>query len=66
MNRYTCERCGDCGRGLTFIEIGFGRVNDPVCGRCLMKRQEWERQQEQQAKDINYGNLMGMMGEQDT
>ena len=38
MTRYSCERCGDCGQGLTWIEIAFGRFADPVCGACLQKR----------------------------
>lgn len=36
--RYATERCRDCGRGLTWIEVAFGRAGDPVCGRCLMVR----------------------------
>lgn len=46
MDRHSCERCAECGRGLTWIEIAFGRLGDPVCGRCLIERradqaQEW-------------------------
>lgn len=40
--RYNSVRCGDCGRGLTSIEIAFGRFNDPVCGRCLQSRKDHE------------------------
>ncbi len=38
MQRYTSERCGTCGQGLTWIEIAFGRFLDPVCGACLRLR----------------------------
>lgn len=38
MRRYTSERCGDCGKDLTWIEIAFGRIFDPVCGACLIRR----------------------------
>ena len=37
--RYACERCNQCSRRLTWIEIAFGRVGDPVCGACLLKRE---------------------------
>jgi len=40
LTRYASERCGDCSRGLTWIEIAFGRFNDPVCGACLIKREQ--------------------------
>lgn len=32
------ERCATCGRALTWLEIAFGRFNDPVCGKCLGER----------------------------
>lgn len=38
LPRYSSVRCGDCGQGLTWIEIAFGRFFDPVCGACLLKR----------------------------
>lgn len=38
--RYPSVRCDDCGRSLTWIEIAFGRLYDPCCGRCLMNREE--------------------------
>jgi len=38
LERYPNNPCGDCGRGLTWIEIAFGRAFDPVCGACLIKR----------------------------
>ena len=40
MTRYTSEWCNDCGQGLTWIEIAFGRVADPVCGPCLQVRRD--------------------------
>lgn len=39
LPRYHDVRCGDCGQGLTWIEIAFGRFLDPVCGPCLLSRQ---------------------------
>lgn len=40
MQRSTSERCGTCGYGLTWIEIAFGQIGDPVCGRCLKARRK--------------------------
>ena len=42
LEQYSSERCGDCGQGLNWIEIAFGRVSDPICGKCLKKRKEDE------------------------
>ena len=62
LPRYTSERCGDCGQGLTWIEIAFGRIADPVCGACLLKRRQWEAEQEQIARDQATGNLNAHLG----
>lgn len=54
------ERCGDCGKSLHWIEIAFGRFNDPVCGRCLIVRAQWEAEMVQAEKDANTGMLIAL------
>lgn len=58
LQRYACERCADCGRGLTWIEIAFGKFGDPVCGRCLQLRiAQHEREQDKLYSDIGTGMI---------
>lgn len=50
LTRYACERCAHCGRGLNWIEIAFGTIADPTCGRCLINRRTnamtWTKQRQ--------------------
>jgi len=54
------ELCGDCGKPLTWIEIAFGTITDPVCGKCLKYRALIDAKMKEQEKDQITGTLIGL------
>ncbi len=62
LARYNECRCGQCGRGMTWIEIAFGSFFDPICGPCLVVRNAKKAEEQKGSQDNGTAELSGPVG----